>query len=169
MLKESQENYLASLPEGRVIDIKPFDPRAQELGKEILTELQVALPDARIQFGGAAALGIAGQNDIDILILSSTPMHEQYRTIIEGLYGAPSRIGLSKSVKWEFVRDGFDVEIYMADEHSAAAKEQMRIFELLSSSEELRKAYEQVKLPYGPIDFKEYMRKKYAFFNNLQL
>lgn len=73
MIKESQENYLTSLPEGKIIEVKPFDPRAQEVGKSILAEIHEALPDLPLQFGGAVALGIAGQNDIDMLMLSTLP------------------------------------------------------------------------------------------------
>lgn len=167
MIKESQENYLASLPDGKVIEVKPFDPRAQEAGKKILTEIHEALPDLPLQFGGAAALGIAGQNDIDILMLSTPSEFDQYLETLEKMFGAPARIGKSGSRKWEFKKDGFDVELYLTDKDSDGAKEQVRIFQLLSQNKELRDEYEKVKLPYGPIDFKEYMRKKYEFFNRV--
>lgn len=167
MIKESQEDYLASLPDGKIIEVKPFDPRARETGNKIVAEIHEALPDLPLQFGGAAALGIAGQNDIDILMLSTPPEFDRYLEILEKMFGAPSRIGKSGSRKWEFKRDEFDVELYLTDKDSDGAKEQVKIFQLLSQSKELRDEYEKVKLPYGPIDFKEYMRKKYAFFNKI--
>lgn len=71
------------------------------------------------------------------------------------------------SIKWEFVRHGFDVELYLTDENSPKLQEQIRVFEILSQSKELRDEYERTKLPLGPIDFKEYMRKKYEFFNKI--
>lgn len=170
MITEAQEKYLASLPDGKVIEVKPFDPRVQEVAKGIIVEIKEALPDAVFHFGGAAALGIAGQNDIDISIPYALPDFDLYLSAIEKLFGPPSRIGTSpknKSVKWEFKRDGFDVELYMALKDSPGSQEQIKTFELLSQSKELRDAYEQTKLPYGPIDFKEYMRKKYEFFNKI--
>lgn len=167
MIKESQEKYLDSLQDGKIVEIMPFDPRARKIGNEVVSMLNSALPDLLVQFGGAAAFEIVGQNDVDILLLSTPAEHERYRRVIEELFGPPSRIGVSGSVKWEFKREGFDVEIYMADKGSSAAREQIRTFELLSQSKELRDAYEQVKLPLGPIDFKEYMRKKYEFFNTI--
>lgn len=165
MVKESQETYLSTLPDGKIIEVKPFDPRAQEVGNEILSQLREALPEATLHFGGAVALGILGQNDIDITILSTPPEFDSYRSTIEKLYGAPSHV--TKSVKWQFQKEGFDVELYMTDKDAESAKDQRRVFEVLSKSKELRDAYERVKLPYGPIDFKEYMRKKYAFFNEI--
>jgi len=170
MIKESQEKYLESLPEGKSIEVKPFDPRVQEVAEKIVAEVKEVLPDLPMRFGGAAALGIAGQNDIDILMLSTPTEFERYFSALEKLFGSPSRIGTSpknKSVKWEFVRDDFPVELYMVFEGSPAAEEQIKTFERLSQNKELRDAYEQTKLPYGPIDFKEYMRKKYEFFNKI--
>lgn len=170
MITEAQEKYLASLPDGKVIEVKPFDPHVQEVAKNIIAQIKEALPDAVFHFGGAAALGIAGQNDIDISISYDLSEYDRYFSVLEKLFGPPSRIGTSpknKSVKWEFKRDGFDVELYMSLKDSPASQEQIKTFEILSKSKELRDAYEQTKLPYGPIDFKEYMRKKYEFFNKI--
>ena len=165
MIKESQEKYLATLPDGEFIDIKPFDPRVQEVARGILDELKKVLPDLTIHFGGAAALGIAGQNDIDINIPSAPEEYDKYTPAIEKLFGEPKKRGTS--IKWEFMKDGFDVELYLTDKNSPNLKEQIRVFEILSKSKELRDDYEKTKLPYGSINFKEYMRKKYEFFNKI--
>lgn len=165
MIKESQEKYLSTLPDGKIIVVKPFNPRTQEVAKGIIDELKIALPDLVIHFGGAAALGIAGQNDIDINILSTPNEYDKYSPAIEKVFGEPKRRGTS--IKWEFIKDGFEIELYLTDKNSPNLQEQIRVFEILSKSKELRDEYEQTKLPYGPIDFKEYMRKKYEFFNKI--
>ncbi len=165
MIKESQQKYLATLPDGKIITVRPFDPKVQEVGIQIVDELKKVLPDLIIHFGGAAALGIAGQNDIDINILSTPEEYDKYRPIVEKLFGEPKRKGTS--VKWEFIKGGFEVELYLTDKNSPNLQEQMKVFEILFKSKELRDKYEQTKLPYGPIDFKEYMRKKYEFFNKI--
>ncbi|QQR82764.1 GrpB family protein [Candidatus Campbellbacteria bacterium] len=165
MIKESQEYYLSTLPNGKMIEVKPFDPQVQKVANKIIEELHSVLPTLPLHFGGAAALGIAGQNDIDIIILCTPSEINMYRNVVENLFGAPSRI--TKSVKWQFQRDGFDVELYMTDKDSDSTKDQIKIFELLSKNKKLCTEYEQTKLPYGMIDFKEYMRKKYTFFNKV--
>ncbi len=170
MITESQEKYLASLPDGKVIQVKPFNPHIREVADGIIAQIKKALPDSDLHFGGAAALGIAGQNDIDISILYDPAEFDLYFSTLEKIFGTPSRIGTSpknKSVKWKFNRDGFDVELYISLKGSPASQEQIKVFELLSKSKEFRDAYERTKLPYGPIDFKEYMRKKYEFFNKI--
>lgn len=165
MIKESQEKYLSTLPDDKIIVVKPFDPKVQEVAKGIIDQLKIALPELTIHFGGAAALGIAGQNDIDINILATPEEYDKYSPIIEKIFGEPKRKGTS--IKWEFVRDGFDVELYLNDKNSKNLQEQIHVFEVLSENKELRDQYEQIKMPYGPIDFKEYMRKKYEFFNKI--
>lgn len=170
MIKESQEKYLSSLPDGKIIVVKPFDPRVQEVANEIINQIKGVLPDSDIHFGGAAALGIAGQNDIDISVLYDLAEFDHYFSTLEKLFGAPFRIGTSpknKSVKWEFQQGGFEVELYISLKGSPASQEQIKVFELLSQDKALRDEYEQTKLPYGPIDFKQYMRKKYEFFNKI--
>ena len=170
MITEAQEKYLASLPDGKVIEVKPFDPQVREVADKLIGNIKEALPGVDLHFGGAAALGIAGQNDIDISILYNLPEFDHYFPTLEKLFDTPSRIGTSpknKSVKWEFKKDGFEVELYMTLNGSPAFEEQRKVFELLSESKALREEYEQTKLPYGPIDFKVYMRKKYEFFNRI--
>jgi GrpB-like predicted nucleotidyltransferase (UPF0157 family) len=170
MLTESQEKYLASLPKEKIIEVKPFDPKTRETADKIITKIKEILPHANLHFGGAAALGIAGQNDIDILILYRLEEYDQYFFELEKIFGSPSRIGTSpknKSVKWDFKQDNFDIELYMTLYDSPASQEQIKIFELLSQNKALCNDYEQTKLPYGQIDFKEYTRKKYEFFNKI--
>ena len=165
MIKESQEKYLSTLPDGKIVIVKPFDPRAQSVAKEIVDQLKAVLPELQIHFGGAAALGVAGQNDIDINILTTPGEYDKYSPIVEKLFGEPIRRGAS--VKWVFVKDGFDIELYLSDKNSVNLQDQIRVFEILSQNKALRDKYEQIKMPYGPIDFKDYMRKKYEFFNKI--
>ncbi|WKZ27271.1 MAG: GrpB family protein [Candidatus Paceibacterota bacterium] len=170
MITEAQEKYLASLPDGKIIEVKPFDPHVQEVANELISQIREALPGVDLHFGGASALGIAGQNDIDISILYEAPEFDKYFSVLEKLFGTPSRISTSpknKSVKWEFKKDGFEIELYITLRGSPAFEEQRKVFELLSQSKALRDEYKQTKLPYGPIDFKDYMRKKYEFFNKI--
>ena len=165
MIKESQEKYLSTLPDGKVIVIKPFDPKAKETAKQLIDQLKKTLPELEIHFGGAVALEIAGQNDIDINILSTPEDYDKYSPIIEKLFGKPLRRGTS--VKWSFEKNGFDIELYLNNKNSLDFQDQMKVFEILSRDKELRDQYERVKMPFGLIDFKDYMRKKYEFFNKI--
>ena len=89
MIKESQGKYLSTLPEDKTITVKPFDPKVREVARDIIGQIQTALPGLETHFGGAAALGIAGQNDIDINILTTPDKYEKYSPVIEKIFGQP--------------------------------------------------------------------------------
>jgi GrpB-like predicted nucleotidyltransferase (UPF0157 family) len=165
MLTEKQEKYLSKHLDGETVVVKPFNPKAQEVAKKIIDDLQKALPDLEIHFGGGVALGLSGKNDIDLNILSAPEEYNQYSPVIEKLFGEPNLKG--SSTRWKFMRDGFEIDLHLTDKNSTALQEQIKVFEILSQNQELRKEYEQIKLPYGPIDYKEYMIKKYEFFNKI--
>lgn len=164
MIKPQEEKWLANQPD-KIVMIAPFDPKAKETGEALVKELESLLPELKIYFWGAAALGIAGQNDIDIDIFSSPEEYKTHRPVIEKIFGAPVKV--SSSIRWEFKKNGFDVELFLTDKDSPFVLEQLEVFELLSKSKELREEYEKIKLPYGEHDFKSYMRKKYEFFNRI--
>lgn len=165
MIKDSQEKYLATLPDGIKVRIYPFDPAVQRTAEKIISEIQKVLPDHTVHFGGAAALGLAGQNDIDLNILSTPNEYSELTPKVAELFGPPAKLGTS--IKWELERNGFRVELYLTDKNSPNLKDQLRVFELLKNSADLRKEYEQIKIPLGETDFKEYMRRKYEFFNRI--
>jgi len=164
MIKESQEKYLATRPDGLLVEIKPFDPKAKEAGLLLVSELKTIVPDLQIHFGGATMLEVSGQNDIDIIILTTPQEYDRYEPIISRRYGQPTKKGTS-SITWNFLREGFEVDLHLSNGDSVSVQEQIKVFKLMSQNEDLRHEYEKIKLPYGKIDYKEYMRKKYAFFN----
>lgn len=166
MIKESQEKYLATKPDGLFVEIKPFNPKAREVGLSLVSELKSLVPNLQIHFGGATMLEISGQNDIDIIILTTPQEYDTHEPIISKTYGLPTKKGTS-SITWNFLREGFEVDLHLSNIDSVSVQEQIKVFKLMEKSENLRNEYEKIKLPYGKIDYKEYMRKKYAFFNKI--
>lgn len=168
MLTPNQEKYLLTIPEDRMVKIKPFDPKAKETAQEIIRQINSKIPDLEIFYGGASALGIAGQNDIDLNLLSAPEEYNKYIPILIELFGQPSKTNPSL-VKWGFEQNGFDVELYLTDRSSPLLQEQIKTFEILRDNPSYQKEYEQIKLASNGLPFREYMRKKYKFFNKLKL
>lgn len=165
MLTKSQENYLSKIPDDKEVVTRAFNPEVKIVAASIIKDITGVLPEVEVFFGGAAALGISGQNDIDISILSEQKKYEEYLPLLEKIFGEPSLKGTS--IKWEFRRSDFDVELYLTDKNSDGFKEQIRVFEILERNKDLRDEYEKIKLPFGKVKFKEYMTKKYEFFNRI--
>ncbi|MFZ5932531.1 MAG: rRNA adenine N-6-methyltransferase family protein [Patescibacteria group bacterium] len=70
MITKNEEKYLAKIPSSKKVSIKPFDRQAKKAGELLVSKVKKALSRSKILFMGATALGIAGQNDIDIYVLS---------------------------------------------------------------------------------------------------
>lgn len=166
MLTPNQEKYLLTIPAGKIARIVPYNPKIREAMRAIEDEIRKVIPDLEIVSNGSSALGIAGQNDIDMQLLSSPNEYGSYLPVLAQLFGPPVKRSL-KLIKWEFLRGGFEVELYLTDRNSAVLQDQMKTFRLLQQREDLRKEYQQLKLECNGIKFREYMRRKYEFFNRI--
>lgn len=166
MLTQNQEKYLQTIPEDKKIVIQPFDPKVKETAQEIIGQIERELPKLQISFGGASALEIAGQNDIDLNLLSALAEYSLYLPGLVKLFGQPTKQNPSL-VQWEFVRNGFDVELYLTDRNSPELQRQIRTFEIIRDNPAYKAEYEELKLSSDGQSFREYMRRKYEFFNKI--
>ncbi len=166
MLTADQEKYLFTIPEDKIADIKAFDAKVRIVAEDIIKEIERDVPGLEIFFGGASALGIAGQNDIDINLLGNPDEYEKFTPSLIGLFGEPAKTSPTL-VKWELVRGGFDVELYLTDRNSPVLQEQIKTFEILHSNPELKNEYEKIKISANGLSFREYMKRKYEFFNKI--
>lgn len=165
MLTPNQEKYLQKIPETGRVSIKPFDQKVSSVAKIIIGEIKKIVPDLEVLFMGAAALGIAGQNDLDLYILCPEKDFGKYMTKLEEYFG--KRVQGISVIKWEFAKDDFPVELYLTDPETSSTKEQIQLFEILKQNPGLLKVYEQIKLDSNGLTFREYMRGKYEFFNRV--
>lgn len=165
MLTQDEEKFLATIPEDKLIEIRPYDPQIKKVVDQLISEVKLIIPEADIHFMGASALELAGQNDIDLYLFSSPEQIAIFRDKLIPLFGKPS---LDKSfVEWDFLRDGFNVEFYITDPNTESMQRQIKVFNLLSSHEEFRDEYETMKLKYNGRSFREYQRLKYEFYNRI--
>lgn len=71
MITKDEEDCLSKINPNKKTLIKPLNPKAKRVGKSIVSKIKKALPNLEVIFIGATALEIAGQNDIDVYVLSS--------------------------------------------------------------------------------------------------
>jgi GrpB-like predicted nucleotidyltransferase (UPF0157 family) len=166
MLNESQSKYLQTLSDTEIVEGGPYDPRAAEVAKRLLKELQTAVPELEVFWGGALALGISGKNDIDLSIVSRCEDYDEYLPSLIRVLGEPQKRGL-QNVRWEIVRDGYSVDVHLADERSEALAEQRKTHDLLKNNPELLKEYTKLKEDASGLSVREYQRHKYEFYNRI--
>lgn len=165
-LTEAQAKYLTTIPEDKRIVIHEFDPAVRAASDKVVAKIKAVKPDWNVWPMGSSELGIAGQNDIDINIPTRTDQYQDYLPTLKELFGSP-RQEEKLPMKWEFQQDGFDVELYLTDAHSEAFKEHLDTFWILKEHPGLTKRYEELKKSANGESFREYMRRKYEFFNEI--
>ena len=167
MLTENQKGYLNTVSEDKIAHVEPFNPRTQTTAREIIDEIKSALFEAKVFYIGSSKLGIAGENDIDLTVLGEANF-DKHLKILEAMYGTPKHSNLKNNyIKWEFIRNGFPVELHLNAFMTPDFQEQVDTQEILENNEDLRLEYEKVKLECNGIPWKEYLIKKYEFWNRV--
>ena len=166
MLTEQQEKYARTLSDTQTVHIKPFDALARDTAEELITEIKNVLPDTKIIYLGSSALGIAGENDIDLGIISTSPT-EDSKKLCE-IFGPELKYDEKRRMtRWEFARNDFKVELFLTDAVSSELQEQIETQKLLMSRDDLRAEYEKIKQAADGVSIREYTKRKMEFFNKI--
>lgn len=165
MLLPGQKDYLSKLPPERAmakVSIKSWDSRIPSVAESVVKKIKNKIPEADVKFMGASALGISGQNDIDIYVLCSDKEKDAYTEKLKELFGEKT-----KEKKWKFFEGGFEVSVYINNPEDQKQKEQIEIFEIFKNNPKILKEYEELKLSMNGKTYKEYQTVKYEFYNRV--
>lgn len=166
MLTQKQKDYLETIPDNKVAHILPFDPETQKTAHKIISEIG-SVTSLKVDYFGASKLGIAGENDIDLnIFIDDTAFKIASATMIKVL-GEPSRYLEEKWIRWDFVRNGFPVQISLLSNTSSFAERSKIIQKTFENNKELLKEYELMKLQANGLPYKEYVKRKFEFFNKI--
>ena len=165
-LTKDQKKYLRKIPVNKIVKIYPFDRNISKVSKKIIQAVKVIYPDLEIRHLGASALGISGQNDLDIYAFANPSGFDKFLPGLIKLFGKP----LHKHetfIEWNFIKSGFAIQFYLTDPNSSSMKDQIKVFEILKKNGKLLSRYEILKKTMNGKSFREYQRKKYDFFNKV--
>lgn len=165
MLTEGNKKYLQSISDTEIAKIAAFNPDTQRVAKELTEKLKTVLPKARVIYFGSSALGIAGENDIDLGVIDANEFNSGAKKL-KDLYGEPVKIDEKHEVmRWEFEKNGFIVELFLSNALAGRHAEHVKNHERLAKDENLRKIYKDLKISCEGLSKREYMKKKLEFFN----
>ena len=166
MLTEGQVKYLATIPDGQKMVVKPFNPKGLEIVSRIIAEIKSVEPNLEVVCLGSLPLKIAGQEDIDISAFCVKEEQPKHIDNFKKLFGEPTR-QTGNSICWDFQRDRFDVGVWLTDPTSETTKAQVKVFNILKNNPKLLKEYEEIKLSAKDLTYKEYQIRKYEFYNRI--
>lgn len=166
MLTRNEIKYLNTIPKDKKVRILPYDLKVKETVGVLISEIKKILPNLEVKSLGTSTLGIAGKNDIDLYIFSPIKDFPKYLPKLKKLYSEPVDLN-DNSIKWEFTKDGYEVELYLTDPKSASTKRQIDVFSILSKDKKLLREYEKIKLSCNGKSAQEYQKKKYEFYNRI--
>lgn len=164
MLTEGQKNYLMKLSPERadsIIKIKPFNSSLAFIANRIIEKIKKEVSTADPRFMGASALGISGQNDIDIYVICSQDLKEGYVLKLGKIFGEQTKS------KWHWFEEGQEVSVYLSDPEDDKFKEQLEIFKIFKNNQQILKDYENLKTSMNGKTYREYQIAKYEFYNQV--
>jgi len=162
VLTRDERDYLAKISVYRKVIISPFDLKAKETGNLLVLRISKEFSNLKVLFMGATALGIAGQNDLDIYVLAKSRDFSKHLPKLKQLFGNPKNIHKT-FVEWNFTENGYPVELYLTE----PPERQIKVHKILKSSEKLLKEYEDLKLKYNGKSFRDYQKAKYEFYHTI--
>lgn len=166
MLTKDQKNYLNKIPANKKVKISPFNKKVTKTADEIIDAIRKIYPSLEVIHMGTSALGISGQNDIDIYAFSDPSNFDKYLPGLTKLFGK-STGKHNTFIEWNFNKNGFGVEFYLTAPDSETMMQQITVFKTLKANKKLLKEYENLKSTMDGQSFRDYQRKKYEFYNKI--
>jgi len=150
----------------KTVSINRFDPKVKQLGNTLQRDLKKNLNIDTVHFVGSAALEIAGQRDVDILVEVPRSEFKRYIPMINTLYGKPAKVVRDELVEWHFNKGDCAVQVVLIDTKSSLLKMQKVTFRELSK-EHNRLAYQKLKESSDGVTIYEYEKRRLEFFNKM--
>ncbi|KKR62555.1 MAG: hypothetical protein UU02_C0044G0009 [Candidatus Woesebacteria bacterium GW2011_GWA1_40_43] len=166
MLTKDELDFLNKIPTDKKVHIYPFDPKVIGVAEDLIQSINDIYPDLEVKHMGASALGISGQNDIDIYAFSAPSDFDKFLPGLIKLFGGPFHRH-ETFCEWKFEREGFDVEFYLTTKDSETMQRQIKVFEILKDNKHLLGEYEKLKDSMNGESFKKYQEKKYEFYHKI--
>lgn len=163
MLTESQEQYMAGIPEDAKSDIKPWDSKAAEFARNLVVELEKAT-GLEVFWGGSLALGILGQNDIDLTLFCEPQDFGKYLPKIVSILGQ-LKWELEDKILWRTTKDAYKVDAYLGSKNLEGVQNDLFFSNSLKNNPALLQEYISVKEQ--GLSAREYYKRKNEFYNRV--
>lgn len=163
MLTESQKEYLEKIPEDSKADIKPWNPETAKFAENLVKKLE-EITGLEVFWEGSLALGIPGQNDIDLYIFSEPENLSDNLPKVVSILG-DSTYTLDDKILWRVTKEGYKIDASLGSKNLEGVQNDMTFFNSLKEKPELLQKY--IDLKQGDLSAREYYRRKNEFYNRV--
>jgi len=167
VITQSQQKWLDHLRLDDSVTIKPYDPRSPEIFEKVKGQVITALGDVRVEYRGASALKISGQDEIDIYVpVPPESFDETVGKMCES-FGSPR--SLYPLVRARFPVEGYGkhVDVFVINEKDAGWVDSEIFTNWLISHPETLEEYRELKKRGAGLSTKEYYTRKIEFINDI--
>lgn len=169
MSRESErEAWLAHLGNDRRIEIVPFDNEAESKFQILKKKIQDALgAHVRVEHRGSTALGISGQDEIDVYVPVPPEQFDEMIPKLSDLFGEPRSSYPMQRVRYRADVDGKRIDLFLVNEEHDDWKEGVMFEAYLRTHPEALEEYRLLKQGMQGLGTQDYYRRKDAFIRDI--
>jgi len=170
LLLASPKDYIFSYsaPRDKIVHFERFDPKAWQVGRNIVSQINRIAPGLKVYFVGSVSLKISGANDIDLISQCDKYELVKYAKLLESLLGMPVKRNRGYTI-WKTCIKGYSVELLLSDPNQRFFKEMLKTYLFLKKNKNVLKEYEELKIKSSGVCEREYIRRRMVFFNKYKL
>ncbi|MCX6713446.1 MAG: GrpB family protein [Candidatus Vogelbacteria bacterium] len=167
MLSVEQQKWIDHLSDSDLIEIFPYDPRAEEVFKIVREKIQTALgKEINVEHHGATSLGISGQDEVDIYLPVDPSKFNQMVDLLTGVFGPPGSI-YEQRARFPFQVDGKRTDVFVVKADEPGWKDSLRFENYLKNNHTALDDYRVLKETGHGLSLREYYRRKIEFINSI--
>jgi GrpB-like predicted nucleotidyltransferase (UPF0157 family) len=168
MLTSDQQKWIEHLSDTKIVSVVPFDPTCEEKYLKVKEAIQKVFGGKQaVVHSGASALGISGQDEIDIYVpvpaLEFNISVEKMKTI----YGEPGSHYPFKRARFVANFDNKHIDVFVINEEDANWKDSVRFQSYLLAHPDALDRYRRLKEDAAGQTVREYYRRKTEFINEI--
>jgi GrpB-like predicted nucleotidyltransferase (UPF0157 family) len=168
-MNNSKEKWLSHLSnKPGEVKIVPYDITAPEKFEKVKNFIQSKLGQhVRVEHRGSTALGISGQDEIDVYIPVLPNDFDRFVSLVTELCGDPRSVYPLQRARFRTEESGKKIDLFVVNEQSKDWIDGERFASYLKKNADALEAYKELKELGAGLSTQEYYRRKDAFIEKI--
>ena len=168
MLTEEQEEWINHLSDTDHVSVVPFDQHCEAEFTKIKKAIQDVVGNQQaVLHRGASALGISGQDEIDVYVPVGEEDFDNTAKALARAFGEPQSHYPQKRARFSVRLEGKRIDIFVINKHDDDWKNSERFYYFLQSHKDVLEAYRKLKEDAAGQSVRDYYRTKIIFINDV--